>query len=217
MSDELIKIRASITKIYLSLDEGEAAQIPITKNLCAIVDQKFEARVLQYRWFANVNNGDNVYAVANVRGQRISLQRLIKHFTNEARSIKDIKGITFRNKHSLDCRAVNLVEVTGQQSVMRNRRAKKTSSSQYKGVRKRIGIDTSLRWSASIRISEGDLFLGTYEQEKQAAAAYDAAAFLFFAGSANLNLPERTPSLDALSNASARYAKLKAKQKAGSN
>lgn len=212
MPNDISDFRNTLISIYLTLNEREVAQIPTTRGLFAIVDVEFAEKVMRHRWYANLTGNGHVYAVADIKGKRVSLQRLIRHYLDESRPVKDIVGVTFKNKCSLDCRASNLVEIDGRQSMMRNRKPKKTSASKYKGLRKRSRSNGSIRWDVGIRIPEGDLYLGSYDNEEHAAIAYDAAAFLFFAGSAKLNFPDSPPSFDALANASARYARLKNKQ-----
>lgn len=211
MTDHLVELRETLLEIVATLDKDKIAQIPTTRDLFAVVDRGFEARITQYRWYANVSYPGHVYAVADINGKRVTLQRLVRHLVNEEKPVSEIKQVTFRNKCCLDCRASNLIERSGRQSVMRNRRGKSNSSSAYKGVRKRTMTKGSQKWSATIRIDEGDLFLGTHDDERYAAQVYDAAAFLFFSGSALLNFPEQALNMDAVEVVRDRYARFKVK------
>lgn len=211
MIDLIEKAAKTVSRIAAVLPADDFAVVPTSRGLSALIDPKFEKQVMQYRWYANITGPEHLYAVADIGGQRISLQRLIRHYISGGKSFDEIKQITFKNKCSLDCRASNLIERIGRQSVMRNRRGKRNTASKFKGVRRRRKTDGTISWGAFIRLNDGDLFLGRYEDERYAAEVYDAAAFLFFEGSGFLNFPDRPPNMEAVDEVRVRYERFKLK------
>lgn len=96
---------------------------------------------------------------------------------------------------------------------MRNRRSKRNTSSQYKGVIKALGSDGSPRWRTQIMAEHGSMGIGVYEDEAWAATVYDAAAYLLFEGAALYNFPGRSPDQEALLIAATKIARYRAKAK----
>ncbi len=160
-----------------------------------------------------ISRGDHIHAVADIDGQRISLQRYVMKLQYRDRSYDDLKQVSFENKITFDCRVSNLEHRVGRQAVMRNRRSKRNTSSQYKGVIKALGQDGSPRWRTQIMADHGSMGIGVYEDEHWAATVYDAAAYLLFEGEALYNFPGRPPDQDALLIAATKIARYRAKAK----
>ena len=203
------QIRALVTHTYASLDEGEYALVSTTRAMQAIIDKRHLTEVMRYRWFAVISRNDHVYAVADINGKRVSLQRLVLHLQNPSKPLEEIKQVSFENKNPFDCRFSNLLHRVGRQAVMRNRKKKRGSSSQYKGVRK---ATSEGRWRVSIKGDDGIVYLGQYDNERFAAAVYDAAAFQLFEGAAHYNLPKCDTNLDAVREATIRIERFRARQ-----
>lgn len=184
-------------------DPNEIYLVPTTRGLEAIVDRKHKAQVSCHRWWAVVAGGGHVYATAEINGKRITLQRYVVHLENPATPIEDIKQVSFANKLTLDCRFKNLENRVGRQSVMRNRRPKRNTSSKFKGVHKSIQNE-NVKWRSQIRWELGSMSMGTYSDEDTAARMYDAAAFYLFKGAAMFNFPDEKPAVEALAHAQQR-------------
>lgn len=212
MKQEYQNLRAEVETIYKGLDQNQVACIPLTRGLFALVDKRFEMRVNQYRWYANGSRPEHVYAVADVVGQRVSMQRLIRHFEADGSKLSEIKNVSFQNKCPLDCRSSNLLAKTDRQAMMQNRRRKRTSSSDYKGLKRIEKRSGGYNWLASIRTDEGDVGLGTHDDQRFAAEVYDAAAYVFFGASAHLNFPDVLPSHEAFQRAVLQYTKFRLKR-----
>lgn len=211
MSVRIDQIRAQVSQTFSKLDEREFALIPTSRSMWAIIDRRFLTEVERYRWFAVVAYADHVYAVADVEGKRVSLQRLVLHLNDTAKSIAEIKQVSFENKNSFDCRLSNLSYRVGRQAVMRNRRKKRGSASKFKGVRKAPQPDT---WMVEIKGDNGRVYLGAYKDERYAAAVYDAAAFQLFKGAAHFNLPDDGGNPDAIREAAVRIERHNARVRA---
>ena len=92
------------------------------------------------------------------------------------------------NGDKLDNRKENLRLATNQQNSM-NRKPHKNSSSKYKGV---YWSKRENKWIAQIVINKKNKYIGRYQDEKEAALAYDKAAREHFGEYAKLNFEEKT-------------------------
>lgn len=182
MQSTVEKTRAAVHTLIQSLDPALIALVGTSRDLEAIVDKQFDWQVRAHRWYAVISRGDHIHAVADIDGQRISLQRYVMKLQYRDRSYDDLKQVSFENKITFDCRVSNLEHRVGRQAVMRNRRPKRNTSSQYKGVIKALGPDDSPRWRTQIMADHGSMGIGVYEDEHWAATVYDAAAYLLFEG-----------------------------------
>ena len=89
------------------------------------------------------------------------------------------------NGDKADNRACNLRAATRQQN-LRNRRARKTSTSSYMGV---CLPSQRSKWIAQIKIGDRNVSLGAFTSEEEAALAYDKAAAIHHGEFARLNFP----------------------------
>lgn len=186
-------MRVSIEILSGSLEPGTYAMIPTSRGLDAIIDKRFETQVNGYRWYAILSRGNHLQAAADVGGRRISLQRFVLTLANPSLTLEQVKQVSFANKLPFDCRLENISGHVGRTAVMRNRRAKKGTSSAFKGVIKRTSTSGEVRWAASIATKDIRYNLGYHRSERLAALAYDAAAYLLFENAALYNLPDLCP------------------------
>lgn len=184
----VISTRAAVHNIVKELGD-DFALLPTSRGLEALVDTCFLKSLTRHRWFAVISRNDHIYAVADINGKRVSLQRYVKHLSDPSVPLEDIKQVSFKNKCSFDCRLDNLLAADGRQSVMRNRQKKSTSKSQFKGVIHKLRSDGSRYYGAQIKTDTGIIYLGGYSTEVEAAKVYDAAATVLFGGSGYLNFP----------------------------
>ena len=77
---------------------------------------------------------------------------------------------------------------------------KRGTSSVYKGVRSATKADGTILWRTQIKAEFGNMSIGTYPDEEQAAKVYDAAAFLLFGGAAHYNFPGQVPDSETLAH-----------------
>jgi len=213
MQSPVQKTRAEIHALIQSLAPASIALVATSRDLVAIVDKRFDWQVRSHRWYAVISRGDHIHAVTDIDGRRISLQRYVMKLQYPDRSYDDLKQISFENKITFDCRVSNLEHRVGRRAVMRNRRSKRNTSSQYKGVIKALGPDGSPRWRTQIMADHGSMGIGVYEDEAWAATVYDAAAYLLFEGAALYNFPGRSPDQEALLIAATKIARYRAKAK----
>ncbi len=198
MTNIVVITRQKVNDLAKTLDADSFSRVPTTRDLEIIVDKVFAKQVNAYRWFAHIPQDDHIYAVADISGQRISLQRLILSLAHPEKTVLDFKHVSFNSKFSFDCRLQNLLEKDGRQSVMRNRKPKRDTSSQFKGVMKGIRPNGAIYWRGQIRGNFGTMSLGNFDNEEWAAKVYDAAATLIFDGTGYYNFPDQQPDPEAL-------------------
>lgn len=154
-------------------------QIPLTKSMCALVDDADAEIVNQCRWYAFPSK-HTWYAC--------------RRYVQDGRSISQnmhtlITGWSFvdhRNGNGLDNRRENLRAATHTQNLGNRRKVR--GKSRFKGV---YWIDRSKvrPWVASIQIHGKGRHLGYFASEEEAGRAYDDAAREAFGEFAALNFP----------------------------
>ena len=148
----------------------------------AIVDDQDYDRVNQYPWTLTQDG----YAQASIDGCTISMHRFILGDS------VDGKVGDHTNKQRLDNRRCNLRPCTEAQNA-RNRRKHRDATSRFKGV---IWDKSVSKWKANIGLDGKAYYLGTFEDEEDAARAYDALARKHHGEYANLNFPDEISTYD---------------------
>jgi hypothetical protein len=165
--------------------------IQLTQGFVALVDDAdFEALS---RWHWSVKEADGRwYAVRGTcRGPRNSP---VKHQIKMHRQILGVDDpsvlIDHRNGNGLDNQRGNLRIATNAQNGYNARKRHGTTTSKYKGVT----WDTARgKWTASIMVSRRRYALGRFENEEDAARAYDDAAQRWFGEFSRLNFGGAQP------------------------
>ena len=159
-----------------------ARQIHLTQGYVTLVDDVDYEWLKQWKWCAHVDRQGCVYAVRSVwvdgRNKMLRMHRLIL-------GAKPGKMSDHINGDTLDNRRSNLRICTNQQN-NRNRHAR-AGTSRYKGVH---WYKRGSKWRASIHINGRFKHLGYFDDEQEAALAYDRAARELFGEFANPNFPE---------------------------
>lgn len=152
-------------------------QIKLSQGKVAIVDDDDYERVNAYKWFAHKNR-NTYYAETKIERKNIALHRLILGVTDQ--------HIDHINRNGLDNRKCNLRYATISQNNI-NSAKKKGCTSIYKGVyfHKDRGV-----WVSRARLHKGYYYLGSFQNEIEAAKAYDRKAIELFGEFACLNFPE---------------------------
>lgn len=148
----------------------------LTNGEYALVDDKDYKELCQYTW-QQLPNGYVAHATT-VEGQIIYL--LLHRAVMEARD--DIL-VDHRDGNRLDNRRANLRTATHIENA-RNRAP--CEGQQYKGI-----TPTNGKWKARIKVGGTSIYLGSFDEAKDAALAYDAAARRLFGEFARLNFPTR--------------------------
>lgn len=134
-----------------------------------------------WSWYAFHNNG-NTYVMRStsrtVAGERIGLQQYLHALLCPA---KPGLVVDHKNGNGLDNRQDNLEPVTSVINTHRQRK-KKSASSKYKGVSLFRG-----RWRVTLQKDRRQIYIGAFQTEEEAAAAYNQAAVRVFGRYARLN------------------------------
>jgi len=139
--------------------------IELTQGKYAIVDAEDYDELNRYKWF--VKNDKHTYYAARIENRKkIYMHRQI---------MRPGKGLVVDhiNHEGFDNRKTNLQIVTKQENNWNSRKTIKTCSSKYKGVSR---CKNSNKWRAVICVNGLDIHLGYFEDETEAAKAYDEAA-----------------------------------------
>lgn len=169
--------------------------LPNTELLAEIDDEDYEI-VSKYRWHIT-GNGKKSYCSAYINKNNMSMHRLIMGCTHG-----DGKMVDHKDGNGLNNQKHNLRFCTHAQN-MQNKSISKDSK--YKGIvrhrnttkkwdskSKKYFIYTDFSWSAGITVNGRKIYLGRFEEEINAAKAYDAAAKKYYGEFSNLNFKQDT-------------------------
>jgi hypothetical protein len=151
--------------------------IALTKGRYAIVDAADYEVLNRYRWCVS-GKGSRAYAVRCHKGTHISMHRFL---------MKPPKGMVVDhiNGNGLDNRRSNLRICTQQQNLYNSR--PKGKSSRFKGP---CWDKSRQKWIVIIRYEGRNMQIGRFDDEVEAARAYDRKAYELFGEYAWLNFPE---------------------------
>ena len=151
-------------------------EIPLTRGKVALIDDRDFEEVSKHCWRA-VRPHKIWYACGRVNGEDVYLHRLLLG-PPEGKEVDHING------DGLDNRRANLRVCTHQQNLANARKWRTRTSSRYKGVTRN---KQTQKWIAQIEVGGENRYLGTFEDETRAAAAYNKAAAKAFGQFARLN------------------------------
>jgi len=157
----------------------DARLIPLTKGKFAIVDKHNFEWLSKWKWHCTVDKRGKCYATRrfNINGKWISI-RMHRLILNTPANFQ----IDHHNHNTLDNRENNLRIAT--QSQNQGNRVKQKSSSKYKGV---TWYKDTKKWKAQIAIKNHKTSLGYFNDEIEAAKAYDMKAKEVFGDFAKTN------------------------------
>jgi hypothetical protein len=144
-----------------------------SKKVVLVDDEDYE-ELSKHKW--HINKRENIYYA---HGYDVNKKRE----TCIHNQILGIKGIDHINGDGLDNRRCNLRPATQSQNCM-NRRKRKNTTSQYKGV---YWFKRDKKWHSRIFFNCKRVHLGSFISETEAAKAYNKAAIEFFGDYSKLN------------------------------
>jgi AP2 domain/HNH endonuclease len=170
--------------LYRRLRYGYAfCRIPLTQGKFAIVDPDDFFRLARDKWFAT--KGCSTFYAA--RWIYKAGKRRWHFMHREVCKVPDDMLVDHINHNGLDNRKANLRPATFAQNVRHRKKRSGNSRSRYKG----IWWDKSWKkWCAEISVNRTKIRLGSYDDEIEAAKAYDRAAIKYHGEFANLNFPD---------------------------
>jgi hypothetical protein len=158
-------------------------ELPLSRNLIAIIDDEDLELVGQYKWYAkDFENG--TYAARNdyAEGTKKAPRTILLH--RELMNAKKGEYVDHISRDTLDNRRVNLRLCNNIENTS-NQKLRVTNTSGYKGV---SWQPQSRKWWARISVNYKRISLGTYDDVKDAARAYNTAAIKYHGEFARLNI-----------------------------
>jgi len=147
-------------------------RIPLTRGKHAIVDPEHYDRLNKYKWQAS-KGSDTFYAARSVWDRVNKKKRTIK-MHREIICPPHPLVVDHINHSGLDNRKANLRPATkSQNNINKPFKKKKGAHSKYRGVTWQKSIN---KWQAQIRAKGTHRVIGYFEDEIEAAKAYDKAA-----------------------------------------
>lgn len=158
---------------------GISLEIPMTQGMSALIDAADEPLVSAMSWSARKGKNGTWYArgyrrLANRQKQWVYMHRLIAEASRG-------QMIDHRNHDGTDNRRHNLRICNGSQNNMNRREGRSTS--QFRGV----SLAANGKWLAQIMKDRHQNYLGQFNNETEAARAYNAKAVELFGDFARLN------------------------------
>ncbi len=158
-------------------------EIELSKGKKAIIDDEDYVLVSRHKWHAH-GEVDRFYAKTNIyyrdrKKELLGMHRLIL-------GAKDDEHVDHINNNGLDNRKCNLRICTNQQNHF-NMKPQEDCASQYKGV---CWCKRRKRWYARIKLNYKNKWLGYFDNEADAAKAYNHAATEYFGEFKRLNIIE---------------------------
>ena len=143
-------------------------KIPLTQGKFAIVDDEDYGELSKHKWCVD-KTPYTYYAIRRVKRRGKCTTIRMHRFILNAKPGEDVDH---RDSNGLKNTRDNLRICTRSQNVQ-NQRPRKDGSSRYKGVR---WHKTAKKWQAQIVSNHKERHLGLFDNEIQAAQAYDIAA-----------------------------------------
>ena len=152
-------------------------EIKLTQSKVALVDDKDFEELNQFKWYAHFN-GKHFYARRTVERKGIFMHRVILN-------AKKGEICDHLNRYGLDNTRKNLRIATCSE----NNQNSKVRTGKFRGVSWHL---MTSKWKAQIKKDSLTSYLGVFDNEEQAAAAYNKKAILFYGKHARLNEIPRT-------------------------
>lgn len=151
----------------------------------AKVDPADYKRLREYEWFS-IKGTRNFYAVRRVKGTN-GTRFAMTYMHRELIEFPDGMLIDHVNQNSMDNRRANLRAATRAQNIRNRKKFSNSTGSKYKGI---YWDKNRKRWITRIMLEKKKIHLGYFQNEIDAAKAYDRAARKYHGEFASLNFPE---------------------------
>jgi hypothetical protein len=174
---------------YRRLRYGEAFRIiPLTKGLVAIVSPQDYDRLSAFKWYADKR--DNTwYANRWARSKANPAKQYRVRMHREVLCTPDDLFVDHQNHNGLDNRRSNLRIATLAENGCNKRKTSAKCTSRFKGV---CWWKQGGKWRAQGRLNGKQIIIGYFDNELDAARAYDGWAKQAFGRFASLNFPQQS-------------------------
>jgi len=174
-------------ELIKKLEKGEMRIISITGNQAALVDDCDYEYLNRWKW--QLKKGSRTYYAERPAGSKRNREKIIMHRLILGLSKGDGVIVDHRNRNGLDNRRSNLRIATHQQNSANSRKHSDASMSRYKGV---YWEADRCKWRAYIYFTNQSgvkkkIWLGRFDREEDAAAAYNHKAVELFGTFASPN------------------------------
>ncbi len=180
----LVRIAVRIVLLYRRIQYGYTfRRIKLTRGKYAIVDAEDFEKLNQYKWHCTYNG----YACRSVYISGIKNKKQVYVFMHNTVCPAPAGKITDHvNRNKLDNRKANLRPATQKQNVWNRRIKKENRKTQYNGIMWRRDRK---KWRVRLTINGRQRTFGHYDDEIEAAKAYDEMAKKYRGDFAVLNFP----------------------------
>lgn len=138
-----------------------------------MIDQQDIKSIGTHSWFWAID-----HARAIIKGKSVRLHNFIMRITKKSR-------VHFKNGNHLDFRRNNLELVSIKFIHQKKGKIKTPTTSKFKGVSWHSGNE---KWEARIKKNQVKKYLGSFDNERDAAHAYNEAALKYFGEHAFFNI-----------------------------
>lgn len=158
-------------------------RVPLSSGKSALVDDAYFPSISRFKWTAQKGRAGTYYAYrfdySGGKRRKIYMHREL-YGVAEGERVDHVDGDGLNNRMS------NLRLCTNVENMRNMRRGR--GRSKYKGV---SWYERDKRWRSYIVVDAKQIHLGYFDDEMEAAEAYDAAAKDYFGVFAKINMPER--------------------------